>query len=701
MAKKKSKKKRKQQKKRVLCLVSVVLVAVVGAGGVLLYKKMTEKTREDIIKEYMGYIEKKEYEKMYALLDEASKDKVKQEDFITRNQNIYEGIEAEQIQLDIPEEQDKDQPLSYRVTMDTLAGEITYDADTFFEKEKGQWHLVWDDSVIFPGLESKDKVSVSSVEAKRGSIYDRNDVLLAGQGEVESVGLVPGKMNIQAEEDIEDLAEILGTTSEFIEKQLDASWVQQDSFVPLKKMTQEQLDEAYVPKEGAESAGGSIQDKLLEYPGVLISKAESRVYPYGECTAHLLGYVQQINAEELEEMKGKGYNEQSVIGKSGLEKLYEDRLREKKGYRISILDEQGEEKQALAVKPAEDGENIKLNIDIRWQQKLYEAYQEDKSCSVVMNPKSGEVLALVSTPSYNSMDFVLGMSQETWDALNNDPNKPMYNRVRETWAPGSSFKPIVGAVGLTTGAFTEEEDLGASGLAWQKDESWGNYKVTTLHEYSGGAVLKNALIYSDNIYFAKAALKIGAETFTGELDKMGFNQEIPFDIGMTSSQYSNSEAIDSEVQLADSGYGQGQMLVNPLHLACMYSAFFNEGNMITPYLEYEEGKTASYWAEGVFTPEAANIIYEDLKEVVSNPNGTGYGASKAVGVTLAGKTGTAEIKATQEDENGTELGWFAVYNTGVADSDTILMLNMVEDVKGRGGSGYVVNKDVEIWNQMQ
>lgn len=701
MAKKKSTKKRKQQKKRMLCLVSVVLVAAVGAGGVLLYKKMTEKTREDIIKEYMGYIEKKEYQKMYALLDEASKDKVKQEDFITRNQNIYEGIEAEKIQLDIPEEQDKDQPLSYRVTMDTLAGEITYDADTFFEKEKGQWHLVWDDSVIFPGLESKDKVSVSSVEAKRGSIYDRNDVLLAGQGEVESVGLVPGKMNIQAEEDIEDLAEILGTTSEFIETQLDASWVQQDSFVPLKKMTQEQLDQTYIPKEGAESSGGSIQDKLLEYPGVLISKAESRVYPYGECTAHLLGYVQQINAEELEEMKGKGYNEQSVIGKSGLEKLYEDRLREKKGYRISILDEQGEEKQALAVKPAEDGENIKLNIDIRWQQKLYEAYQEDKSCSVVMNPKSGEVLALVSTPSYNSMDFVLGMSQETWDALNNDPNKPMYNRVRETWAPGSSFKPIVGAMGLTTGAFTEDEDLGASGLAWQKDESWGNYKVTTLHEYSGGAVLKNALIYSDNIYFAKAALKIGAETFTGELDKMGFNQEISFDIGMTSSQYSNSEAIDSEVQLADSGYGQGQMLVNPLHLACMYSAFFNEGNMITPYLEYEEGKTASYWAEGVFTPEAANIIYEDLKEVVSNPNGTGYAASKAVGVTLAGKTGTAEIKATQEDENGTELGWFAVYNTGVADSDTILMLNMVEDVKGRGGSGYVVNKDVEIWNQMQ
>lgn len=699
MTKKKSKKRKRQQKKMIITIAGVVILVSATTAGILFYKKLTSHTREQAIQEYMGYIEKKEYDKMYELLDENSKQAISEEDFITRNKNIYEGIEVSDIQLDIPEEQDKDQPLSYRVSMNTLAGEITYDTDTFFEKEEGTWHLVWEDSVIFPELGSKDKVRVSSVEAERGSIYDRNDVLLAGKGTVESVGLVPGKMNIQAEEDIKALAEILGTTEDSIQANLDASWVQDDSFVPLKKMTQEQLDQPYQAKDGS-MPGGSIQDKLLEHAGVLISKADSRVYPYRECTSHLLGYVQQIQAEELEEKKGQGYNEQSIIGKSGLEKLYEERLREKKGYRISIVDQQGEEKQALAVKPAEDGEDIKLTIDIRWQQKLYEAYQEDKSCSVVMNPTSGEVLALVSTPSYNAMDFIVGMSQEIWDVLNNDENKPMYNRVRETWAPGSSFKPIIGAIGLTTGAITEDEDLGASGLSWQKDESWGNYKVTTLHTYDQ-AVLKNALIYSDNIYFAKTALKIGADSLAKQLDKLGFGQDIPFAIGMTSSQYSNSEAIESDIQLADSGYGQGQVLVNPLHLACMYSAFFNEGNMIAPYLEYEEGKAASYWAEGVFTPEAAKTIYEDLKEVVSNPNGTGYAASKVTGEALAGKTGTAEIKASQEDENGTELGWFAVYNTGVSNEDTVLMLNMVEDVKGRGGSGYVVSKDVEIWNQMK
>ena len=132
-----------------------------------------------------------------------------------------------------------------------------------------------------------------------------------------------------------------------------------------------------------------------------------------------------------------------------------------------------------------------------------------------------------------------------------------------------------------------------------------------------------------------------AETLAQQLEKLGFNQEIPFDISMTSSQYSNTEGIDTEIQLADSGYGQGQILVNPLHLACIYSAFFNEGDMIAPYLEYEEGKTPSYWIEDAFTPEASQTIYEDLQEVVSDAGGTRHNASAVSGVNLGGKTSTA------------------------------------------------------------
>ncbi|OUN28719.1 penicillin-binding transpeptidase domain-containing protein [Blautia sp. An81] len=700
MAKKKKGKKKNQKKKILIGTLAGVVVLAVGAGaGVFLYQNVFSGSREEVLKEYMACIEAGEYEKMYDFLDSSSQETVSQEDFVTRNQNIYEGIEASDIQLDISEGQDRGQPLSYSVTMNTIAGEISYDNNTAFEREDGDWKIVWTDAMIYPSLGENDRVSVTTLEAERGSIYDRNQNLLAGQGTVQSVGLVPGKMDVQPQEEIQAIAQILGTTEDNINSSLDASWVQTDSFVPLKEMTQEQLDQPYTDADGNET-GQTVQEALLSYPGVMISETESRVYPYGESTAHLLGYVQQISAEELEEMADQGYNDQSIIGKSGLESLYEERLRARDGHKISILDSEGNEKEALAMEPAQDGEDITLTIDINWQTKVYEAYQEDESCSVVMNPKTGEILALVSTPSYDSMDFVLGISQEQWDSLNNDETQPLYNRFRQTWVPGSSFKPVIAAIGLSTGTLNAEEDLGASGLSWQKDSSWGDYYVTTLHEYSGVANLRNALVYSDNIYFAKAALQIGADTLAQQLEKLGFNQDIPFDIVMTSSQYSNTEGIDTEIQLADSGYGQGQILVNPLHLACIYSAFFNEGDMIAPYLEYEEGKTASYWIEDAFTPEAAQTVYEDMQEVVSDAGGTGHAASSVAGVTLAGKTGTAEIKESQEDTEGTELGWFAVYNVGESDENTVLMLNMVEDVKGRGGSGYVVDKDVEIWNQM-
>ena len=700
MAKNKKSKKHNSKKKILLLAGGGILVlAAAAVGGVLLYQNVFSGSREEVLKEYMACIEECRYEDMYDFLDSSSQEAVSQEDFVTRNQNIYEGIEVSDIQLDISGEQDRGQPLSYSVVMNTVAGEISYDNTTAFEREDGDWKIVWTDALIFPSLGESDRVSVTTLEAERGSIYDRNQNLLAGQGTVESVGLVPGKMDVQPQEEIQTIAQILGLTEDSISSSLDASWVQTDSFVPLKDMTQDQLDQPYTDADGNET-GQTVQEALLACPGVMISESESRVYPYGEATAHLLGYVQQINAEELEEMADQGYDSQSIIGKSGLESLYEDRLRAKDGHKISILDSEGNEKEALAMEPAQDGEDITLTIDINWQTQVYQTYQEDESCSVVMNPKTGEVLALVSTPSYDSMAFVLGLSQEQWDALNSDAAQPLYNRVRETWVPGSSFKPVIGAIGLSTGTLTADEDLGASGLSWQKDSSWGDYYVTTLHEYSGAANLRNALVYSDNIYFAKTALQIGADTLAQQLEKLGFNQEIPFDISMTSSQYSNTEGIDTEIQLADSGYGQGEILVNPLHLACIYSAFFNEGDMIAPYLEYEEGKTPSYWIEDAFTPEAAQTIYEDLQEVVSDAGGTGHNAASVSGVTLGGKTGTAEIKDSQEDTEGTELGWFAVYNTGVSDEDTVLMLNMVEDVKGRGGSGYVVDKDVEIWNQM-
>jgi penicillin-binding protein 3 len=294
----------------------------------------------------------------------------------------------------------------------------------------------------------------------------------------------------------------------------------------------------------------------------------------------------------------------------------------------------------------------------------------------------------------------MGMSDEEWTSLNEDERQPLYNRFRQVWCPGSAFKPIIGAIGLKTGAVDPEEDYGSEGMSWQKDATWGDYFVTTLHSYKP-VVLENALIYSDNIYFAKAALKIGAEDLTGSLDQLGFNQEMPFEITLKKSQYSNTDKIESEVLLADSGYGQGQILVNPVHLASLYTSFNNNGNVIKPYLLYNEERKPEIWIPEAFPGEVSGRILEGLKKAVNNPNGTGYAAHRE-DMVLAGKTGTAEIKASKDDTSGTELGWFAAFTTDENMQTPILIVSMVEDVKDIGGSGYVVKKDkVVLDNYLQ
>lgn len=165
---------------------------------------------------------------------------------------------------------------------------------------------------------------------------------------------------------------------------------------------------------------------------------------------------------------------------------------------------------------------------------------------------------------------------------------------------------------------------------------------------------------------------------------------------MTKSQYGNNSKITSEAQLANTGYGQGEVLVNPLHMASIYSAFVNNGNMIKPYLEYKETLSPEYWVTGAFSEEAANTVKEDLIQVVESPGGTGHSA-KISGITLAGKTGTAEIKKSTTDTTGTELGWFNAFIADENSQKQMLVVSMIEDVKNRGGSHYVIPKVKKIF----
>lgn len=635
------------------------LVAIVVIVAVVLFFLLSGNNNESTLKNFYAQISEKKYEDMYNSLSSESQKSYDQQTFVERNQNIYEGIEASNFQIEVTDETDNE--LTYNVKMNTIAGEVTFENKTTIEDGK----IVWDDSFIFPDLTQNDRVRVSEEEAIRGQILDRNGKMLAGQGEAYSVGLVRGKLN--GENDYDQLAELLGLTKESIQKTMSASWIQDDSFVPLTTIP---------------STDTQLENQLLQIPGVQLNTVEVRTYPYGEVTSHLTGYMQQVTAEDLEKHQGEGYTETSMIGRSGIEAAYEKQLKGTNGATISIVDENGSTKSTVATQEKQDGQDITLTIDIDLQRDLYNAFDEDQSASVAMNPTNGEVLALVSTPSFDSNDFIYGFSTEEWDALNNDEDQPLTNRFRATWVPGSTMKAITAAIGLETDSLDASKDFGAE-MKWQKDSSWGDYFVTTLHAPNPNN-LRNALIYSDNVYFAKAALEIGKDNLEKGYKSLMIGEDIPFELALTKSQYT-SDSFDDEILIADSGYGQGQILMNPVQMTSIYSSFMNDGKMMTPHVV--KSTETSVWAEP-FSKETTDEIKSDLIQVVEDNNGTAHALNNSQ-YQLAAKTGTGEIKDSQDDTTGTELGWLSVASTD--SSKPIVITTMVEDVKGRGGSNYVVN----------
>ena len=659
-------------KKKIIIVIVLVCLAILAVGGFLIYSSKATKP-ENILNEYISKINEAKYNEMYEMISNRSKGQITEEDFVKRNKNIYEGIDMSNLKIDIKnieKESSKKYAITYITSMNVSGQNISFENRSNIIKEDNKLKIDWSSNMIFPNLNGTDKVKVSTSKAIRGKILDRNGKELATNGKISSVGIVPGKLGENKTESINKIAELLNLSSETIENKLKASWVKDESFVPIKNVSMDEND---------------LKEKLLQIKGVMISSTNGRIYPLGEATAHLTGYIQSITKEELE--KNPEYSSTSLIGKTGLEKRYEKELKGKDGIEIYITDSEGNKKNTIIKKEKVDGENIKITIDSIIQNNLYKELKNDEGLFVVMNHKTGEIIALVSTPSYNVNKMALGVSSEEWKELQENEKTPLLARYTQKYCPGSTFKPITGAIGLSTNSLKTTDTFSYSGKSWQKDKSWGDYNITTLTAYSGEKNLKNALIHSDNIYFAQATLQIGKDNFINGLKKLKFGEDIDFELNLSKSQFSNSDTIKSETLLADSGYGQGQILVNPIHMASIYSSFANNGNMVKPYLKYKENKETEYLAKDVFTKDAVQEIKNDLIQVVENPEGTAKDM-KINGITIAGKTGTAELKVSKDSEGDT-IGWFDCFTVNDSNMPYVIV-GMVEKANKNGGSHYVI-----------
>lgn len=649
-----------------------------------------EITPQERFNTYVKQWNDQNFDKMYDMLAVSSKDKYATDQFVDRNQKIYEdlGITDLKVSYDtLSEEQLKTAmdegtatfPLT--VKMESVAGPIAFDYKATLvqegEKDEKNWFVEWDPGFIFPAIKDGGKINVQTDPPRRGEILDRNKMPLAINDTVWEVGIVPEELGADAEQTKKRIADLLNMSVKAIDTELDADWVEPNLFVPLKKLAK---------------TDDKVLDQLWELNGVSGNEVTGRVYPLNKATAHLVGYIGQITAEELEDKEPEIYSANDMVGKRGLEQLYEEKLKGEKGVKI-IVNKEDEDDVVLAEKEVKDGENIELTIDTDIQEEIYKSFDGDAGTAAAIDPKSGETLALVSSPAFDPNELLYGIGKNQLKKLQDHKQTPLLNRFTATFAPGSVMKPITAAIGLNNGTIKPDEGIKINGLTWSNGKGWGDYKVKRVSESDGPVDVTDALIRSDNIYFAMKAVEMGNKAYIDGLKEFGFEAELPFEYPFSNSTISSNGKLGDEVLLANTSYGQGEVEMSALHLALTYTPFLNKGDMLKPTLLTSE-KAGQVWQEKLINEDQAKVIQKALRGVVTK--GTAKQANKA-DFPISGKTGTAELKKTS-DEKGQENGWFVGYPT---DDQDILIALMMEHVDEKGGSGITVEQVTDILEKLK
>lgn len=650
----------KHGKNRTGAYIAGAVILIAAAGGGYFYYRHYQETQaveagEKTVEQFVQALNKGDYNKAAGMASKKATNKsaLSEKEILEKYQNIYgaadvKGLEISNLKVD--KKDDSTYSFSYKAKMNTSLGELkdlSYKGT--LDRNDGQTTINWQPNLVFPEMEGNDKVSLTTQEATRGNILDRNGEPLATTGKLKQLGVVPSKLGDGDEKtaNIKAIASAFDLTEDAINQAISQSWVQPDYFVPLK----------------------IIDGATPELPaGATIQEVDGRYYPLGEAAAQLIGYVGDITAEDID--KNPELSSNGKIGRSGLEMAFDKDLRGTTGGKLSITDADGVEKKVLIEHEVQNGKDIKLTIDAKTQKTAFDSLGGKAGSTVATMPKTGDLLALASSPSYDPNKMTNGISQEDYKAYEENPEQPFISRFATGYAPGSTFKMITAAIGLDNGTIDPNEVLTINGLKWQKDSSWGSYQVTRVSDVSQ-VDLKTALIYSDNIYMALETLKMGEKNFRAGLDKFIFGEDLDLPISMNPAQISNEESFNSDILLADTGYGQGELLINPIQQAAMYSVFANNGTLVYPKLIADKETKDK---KNVIGETAVQTIVPDLREVVQDVNGTAHSLS-ALGIPLAAKTGTAEIKEKQ-DEKGKENSFLFAFNP---DNQGYMMVSMLEN----------------------
>ncbi|MBQ0140549.1 MAG: penicillin-binding protein [Kurthia sp.] len=632
----------------------VLILAIISVVAYFIHTNKIEKAQKKTADQWISLLEKKNFEKLPQIVTNESKKSqgYSDEKLIEKYTNIFTGIGVDKVTISNIEQ--KENTLTYQMKLHTSIGDTTsFHYKTKILKEGEKYKIDWHPSLIFPNMKASDKISFTSTSAKRGNIIDASGMELATSADAYQAGIIPKDLGTGNTRDstIKAISSYLDIPIDTIEANLSKGWVQDDLFVPLKTL----------PDESVKKMTG------LQYKAV-----ETRYYPLGEAAANLIGYTGKVTAEDIK--KTPSLTPDTTIGKMGLERTYDQELRGTDGGKISLTDESGKVKDVLLHSEVEDGQTIQVTIDSLLQKRAYAALDDATGSTVIMQPKTGALLTLVTKPSFDPNLMVRGISQSEYDNYANNPNKPFTSRYAQRYAPGSTLKAITAAVAFDVGTLKENTVRKIDGLQWQKDSSWGNYKITRVTD-NAEVDYQKALIYSDNIFFAQEGLELGEKKLRAGFTKFGFEQAYDLPFSMDVAQISSDKTFDNDILLADTAYGQGQLLMSPIHQAVAYSAFANDGKIVSPHLIFKEKSKTTQAA----STEAVEKVNKALLQVVSNKNGTAH-LLNSNSSSLAAKTGTAELKSAQ-GTTGQENSFLMAFDT---EKENYIFLSLVENHKETG-----------------
>lgn len=488
-----------------------------------------------------------------------------------------------------------------------------------------------------------NRIKPRPVVPGRGAIYDRNGVLLAENVPAFRLDVTPDKVGDPARL-IAELGRVIALAPEDIAR-FEATRKSTRGFRPITlklRVSEEEMARFAVDR--------------WRFPGVELVPYLTRRYPYGDLFAHIIGYVGRIDEKDLEVL-GEGNAALTHIGKTGLERYYDEALRGKVGYEKVETNVEGRALRVVGRVPAVAGTDLRLSVDLKLQQALVAAFGEHEGSAIAMDPRTGEILAMVSLPSYDPNLFVNGISSKDFKALNENPSRPQFNRlVLGGVAPGSTLKPLIALAGLDSGLRRPEDKVLSTGMFYLPGTSrgWGD-----AHRGGHGWTdLRKSIAQSVNTYYYRLALDLGIERFDDYMTRYGFGHPTGIDLTGEISGILPSPAYKAKSRkerwypgdTVNIAIGQGDWKVTPLQLVRAISAIA-DGNLRQPHLVRDQrtGFDAAWTPLPVATPlpispSPANVqVVREGMMATMQPGGTGASMARGAPYLMAGKTGTAQV----------------------------------------------------------